>query len=171
MTMSPFRLSLLAMSALATLLFQGCTRFAPFEGYAYDCECGTMTWDGRELGMRMAEAEPLNADSTLWRYHVIADLRDAEELEARAEPRDIVLTVTAAFGGTPATLAFDEGDAGFTLKEVDSPAGSVNWTMGGANLDLSADGAGHTMVLNSLVATRGQQQLEVSGLFTFDLAD
>ena len=53
---SPFFLA----AALCAVVVSGCTKYAPYEGETFECECGMLEWDGRELGMRMAEVESLS---------------------------------------------------------------------------------------------------------------
>ncbi|MGB1573949.1 MAG: hypothetical protein ACPG85_06680, partial [Flavobacteriales bacterium] len=68
-----------------SVLALGCTRYDPYEGETFDCECGNLNWGGRELNLRMAEVEAL--DSVQFRYHIVADLRQEEAIVAREEPR------------------------------------------------------------------------------------
>jgi hypothetical protein len=170
--MNVSRTSLLSFASLglfALLTWTGCTRYAPYDGEFFDCECGTLVWDGRELGMRMAEVEQL--DSTTYRYHVIADLRDQEELDARMEPRNVILTLTTSFVGASTSLSLEAGDAAMTVQEVDSPGSEVPWTMNGADLAISASEEAHVMTLNSLSAKRGNKTVAASGEFTFEVGD
>ena len=67
------------MSLFATLgalmllgtLFTGCTKYDSYDGESFDCDCGYVVWDGRDLGMRMAEVEQLDSETssvtTSWR--------------------------------------------------------------------------------------------------------
>lgn len=172
MLMNVFRLSaasLVSVFALILLTWTGCTKYDPYVGESYDCECGTLTWSGRELGMRMAEVESL--DETTYRYHVIADLRNEEERASRMEPRDVVLTLTTELNGATTSLSFDAGDAAFDVQEVDSPGTGIPWSMEGADLAINVSGETHIMTLTSLSAKRGANTITASGEFIFDLVD
>jgi hypothetical protein len=170
--MNVFRFSpttLLTMTALVVLTLSGCTKFAPYDGETFDCECGNLTWSGRDLGMRMAEVELLN--ETTYRYHVIADLRNLEERENREEPRDIVFTLTTELNGGSTSLSLAAGDATLDLQEVDSPGTGIDWNMDGAELSITATPETHIITLTSLSATRGANTITASGEFIFDLVD
>lgn len=149
----------------------GCTKYNSFEGYAYDCECGELTWGDRALNMRMAEAEVISEDSTVWRYHVVADLRRPPEIENRDEPRDIVMTIQATITGDSTHHVFAAGDEAFALQEVDSPGYAISWAMEGAELSISTSSDAHTLVLHALSANRSGNVVDAQGVFTFDLED
>lgn len=159
----------LSLMALSLLTWTGCTKFAPYDGETFDCECGTLTWSGRELGMRMAEVESL--DENTYRYHVIADLRTPAEQEDRVEPRDIILTLTTDLNGATTNLSLSSGDSALEVQEVDSPGIGVDWTMAGAELSISVSEEAHVITLSSLSAQRGNNTVSASGEFMFDLVD
>ena len=62
------------------IAFVGCYDANDFVNPVYNCECGTMTYNGTELPLKMAEAiVPDSANPLSRRYHLVADLRsDAE---------------------------------------------------------------------------------------------
>lgn len=166
------RLSFTHMSFLAatiSALALGCTRYDPYEGETFDCECGNLNWGGRELNLRMAEVEAL--DSVQFRYHIVADLRQEEAILAREEPRDVVLTLTTELGGTSASLSFLANDENFTIQQVNSPNTTTPWTMDGASLNVMVGADMHTMTINELSARQGNTVLPVTGTLTFDLVD
>lgn len=121
--------------------------------------------------MRMAEAEVISEDSTVWRYHVVADLRREPEIENRDEPRDLVMTIQTTVTGDSSHHVFAAGDADFKLQEVDSPGIAVSWAMEGADLSISTSATSHTLVLHSLSANRAGNVVNAQGVFTFDLQD
>lgn len=166
------RLSLTHMSFMAAIistLVMGCTRYNPYEGETFDCECGNLTWGGRELNLRMAEVEAL--DSVEFRYHIVADLRQEEAILAREEPKDIVLTLTTELGGTSASLSFLANDENFTIQQVNSPNSTTPWAMDGASVDVLVGADVHTMSINDLSVSQGNTVLPVKGTLTFGLVD
>lgn len=169
MDLSRFINSIVPLSLLAILTATGCTKFAPFDGESYSCECGSLTWGGRELGMRMAEVVPL--DSTTFRYHMIADLRTEEELRDRIDSRDLILTLEASISGETTTLNLDAGDTRLTVLQVDAPDTSLPWLMQGAQMVVSTSDLTHDLSLTSLTVQRGGNVYSVSGEVTFTLED
>ena len=166
------RLSFTHMSlwaATISVLALGCTRYDPYEGETFDCECGNLNWGGRELNLRMAEVEAL--DSVEFRYHIVADLRQEEAIAAREEPRDVVLTLTTELGGSSAFLSFQANDENFTIQQVNSPSSTTPWTMDGASVNVMVGANAHTMTINDLSARQGNTVLPVTGTLTFDLVD
>ena len=162
---SPFFLA----AALCAVVVFGCTKYAPYEGETFDCECGMLEWDGRELGMRMAEVESLGGNT--YRYHIVADVRTPAELEARSEPRNLVLTLTTEINGANTNLSLNVGDPALTVQQVESPGTGVDWDMAGASLSIAVGEDAHTMVLGGLTATRGNNSIDASGEIIFYLAD
>lgn len=164
-------------SAFATLgalmlfgtLLSGCTKYDSYNGETFDCECGYVVWDGRDLGMRMAEVEQL--DSETYRYHIVADVRTLAEIEARDEPRDVVFTLTTALNGANTTLNLAAGDEALTVQQVESPGLGVDWAMSGASLSIAVSDNAHVMTMTNVSATRGNNTINATGEITFDLAD
>ncbi|MEC7693448.1 MAG: hypothetical protein VX446_03595 [Bacteroidota bacterium] len=157
-----------AMMLLGTLL-SGCTKYDSYDGESFDCDCGYVVWDGRDLGMRMAELEQL--DSGTYRYHIVADVRTLAEIEARDEPRDVVFTLTTSLDGANTTLNLSAGDEALTVQQVESPGLGVDWTMSGASLSIAVSDDAHVMTMTNVSATRGNNTIDATGEITFDLAD
>ncbi|MEC7950998.1 MAG: hypothetical protein VXZ28_02120 [Bacteroidota bacterium] len=170
-------MTLSRQSAFATLgalmllgtLFTGCTKYDSYDGESFDCDCGYLVWDGRDLGMRMAEVEQL--DSETYRYHIVADVRTLAEIESRDEPRDVVFTLTTALNGANTTLNLEAGDEALTVQQVESPGLGVDWTMSGASLSIAVGADVHVMTMTNVSATRGNNTIDVTGEITFDLVD
>jgi hypothetical protein len=84
--------ALVAFGSLLTLLiaFNGCYKGTDFINPVYDCACGTVSFNGTDYPLKMAEAvvpdslEPLSRS-----YHIVADLRTADEVDAHAEAHDL----------------------------------------------------------------------------------
>ena len=109
-----------ACAVFAILSLSGCTKYDPYTGEAFDCNCGNLTWDNRELNMRMAEVEDLG--DNVYRYHIIADMREPFEIEEHSEPRDIVLTLTTELLGPTTTIGLAAGEDDLVLQQIDSPS-------------------------------------------------
>jgi len=157
-----------ALMLLGTLL-SGCTKFDSYGGETFDCDCGYVVWDGRDLGMRMAEVEQL--DSATYRYHIVADVRTLAEIEARDEPRDLVFTLTTLLTGTNTTLNLSAGDEALTVQQVESPGTGIDWAMSGASLSIAVGDDAHVMTMTNVSASRGNNTIDATGEITFDLVD
>ena len=163
--MTRFTLTLMSMLTLAGLAaLQGCTKYDPFVGYAYDCECGSLQWDGRETEMRLAEAEWLSVN--VWRYHIVTDIRDEQELGSQSEPRDLALTLTTNFDGSFLSLAIDEQDTALLVRQIDAPGVVIPWEVTSANLQLEAADSTHSMIINSIVLEGTEGSVELKGTVT-----
>ena len=165
--LSPF--TALCCLILVLGMFSGCSRYDFYDGEIFDCDCGYMTWDGRNLNMRMAEVEHL--DSETFRYHIVADVRTRDEREAREEPRDVILTLSTALNGATTTIDLDGGDDALTIQQVESAGASLDWTMSGATVLIEVRDDKHIMNIASLSATRGNNTIDAMGEVTFDLVD
>ena len=160
--MTRFTFTMLSMLTLAGVaVLQGCTKYDPFVGYAYDCECGSIQWDGRETGMRLAEAESLGGN--VWRYHIVTDIRNEQELESQSEPRDLALTLTTNFDGSFLSLAIDEQDTALVVQQIDAPGVVIPWEITSANLQLQAADSTHNMTINSIVLAGTEGSVELKG--------
>ncbi len=73
--------------AIAT---SGCYKGSDFDNPVYSCECGSVTFQSTEYPLKMAEVvvpdslEPLSRS-----YHIVADLRSAEEVDAHVPAHDL----------------------------------------------------------------------------------
>lgn len=69
--------------ALVALAVAGCKKTDPFVNPVYQCNCGTITWDGTTYPLLMSEYVELSDDEP-WsrRYYFTADIRTADEVEA-----------------------------------------------------------------------------------------
>ena len=83
-------LPLLLIGLMAT--FSACYDADDFINPVYNCECGTMTYNGAQLPLKMAEAiVPDSANPLSRRYHLVADLRSEGEIEEHAAARDLTV--------------------------------------------------------------------------------
>lgn len=81
------RKSVLALFVVATaMLFFGCAKNEDFVNPVYECECGTITWQGAEYPLLLAEYIQPDDDNFLSRrYFLTADVR----LEGEVEPHNL----------------------------------------------------------------------------------
>ena len=88
--MTPHRIqfSLLIVALVGALA--GCYKAPEFINPVYSCECGSVTFGDSLYNLKMAEAvvpdslEPLSRS-----YHIVADLRTPEEVEAHVPAHDL----------------------------------------------------------------------------------
>ena len=107
----------------------------------------------------------------LWRYHIVTDVRDEQELEDRADPRDLSLTLTTEFNGSFTSLVIDAQDTLLQAQQVDAPSAIVPWTVVSANLQLEGDTGRHTMRINSIVLEGAPGEAALTGTVTLSVND
>ena len=89
--------SFAAITALviAWSLVSGCYKSPEFINPVYDCECGNIGFNGSDYALKMAEAvvpdslEPLSRS-----YHIVADLRTPEEVEAHLPAHELTFRMS-----------------------------------------------------------------------------
>ena len=160
---------ILPFVALAILVWSGCTKYDDYQGEVYDCECGSMVWDGRDATLRLAEAVLL--DSSVYRYHIVADVRTQSELDARIDPRDVSISWTIDLNGASTSVGAEQGDPSLMVEQVDAPGVGTPWNIAGAQATVQTSAVNHTMSLTQLNVSRGGVVVSASGEFTFDLVD
>lgn len=75
---------------LVGALASGCYKGPEFINPVYICDCGQVEFNGKEMPLKMAEIvvpdslEPLSRS-----YHIVADLRTAEQVDAHADAHDL----------------------------------------------------------------------------------
>ncbi|HBL38394.1 MAG TPA: hypothetical protein DDZ19_04810 [Flavobacteriales bacterium] len=87
-----FEHTLTVFGTLLLLAFAatGCYKGSDFDNPVYLCDCGTVNFQNSEYPLKMAEAvvpdslEPLSRS-----YHIVADLRSAEEVDAHVDAHDL----------------------------------------------------------------------------------
>jgi hypothetical protein len=89
--MTRFSTTALAGFTLALLtLVTGCYQAPEIINPAYDCACGTIEFNGDAFPLKMAEAIIPDSTNQLSRtYHIVADLRSQEEIDAHVEAHDL----------------------------------------------------------------------------------
>lgn len=87
---TPASIAAFAAVIAAWSLATGCYKNPEFVNPVYDCACGTVGFNGSDYSLKMAEAvvpdslEPLSRS-----YHIVADLRTAEEVDAHVPAHDL----------------------------------------------------------------------------------
>lgn len=72
--------------------FSACYEADEFVNPVFNCECGSMTYNGTELPLKMAEAiVPDSLNPLSRRYHLVADLRSEVEVKEHAPARDLTV--------------------------------------------------------------------------------
>ena len=137
--------STIVFSTLLTL--SGCTKHEPFVNIEFDCECGTLNLDGRDLTVRLAEGYapetgPSPEDPVLWKYFVVADFRTENEVTYHAPSHDLEFSVNFESMGGSTTL-----DAAIALhvKEIELPNLDVEWTILGGTVKVVQTDSIHTL--------------------------
>ena len=80
----------LAAMAFAVIAVTGCYKAPDFVNPVYTCDCGSVTFQESDYALKMAEVvvpdslEPLSRS-----YHIVADLRSAEEVDAHVAAHDL----------------------------------------------------------------------------------
>ncbi len=159
----------LSFAALVILILSGCTKYNDFEGEVYDCDCGSMVWDGRDVTLRLAEVVSL--DDSAVRYHIVADVRTQAELDAQIDPRDVSIAWTVNLEGSNTNLTASQGDPNLMVEQIDAPGVGTPWNIAGAQATVTTSTLDHTMSLTQLNVSRGGVVVTASGEFTFDLVD
>lgn len=80
----------LGMVFLMGAVIVGCYKSDDFINPVYNCNCGTVNYLGSEIPLKMAEIVVPDSTEVLSRsYHIVADLRTAEEVNAHAAAHDL----------------------------------------------------------------------------------
>lgn len=87
------RLSL-SIVAIASIIVAGalssCSKTPDFINPVYDCACGTIEYKGESYALKMAEIVVPDTTNSLSRsYHIVADMRTPEEIDAHVPAHDV----------------------------------------------------------------------------------
>ena len=163
-----FRKPAFSAFIVTLIALQGCTKYDDRDDGRYRCECGNLDWNGRDLELRMAEVVPI--DSVTFAYHVVADLRTQNQIDAGIPAKDIVFDLVLGFDDDE-ELTLESGDASFTIQELQAPASSTDWFMERAVVDVDITETNHMFELRELTTSRNGMTVNASGEFNFDLDD
>ena len=145
--MKTLRISIIAFIAVATIA--SCTKHDTFENTLFDCECGTMDLDGRELTVRLAEGFiPDSTNQDLWRYLVIADYRTEEEQINHTPSEDVSFTVDIEVSGGSAN---EPATDVLTATFIELPTETV-WTVTEGDVSVNAGDSIHTLSFSNVIA-------------------
>ena len=138
----------LYLSAIASFIIVGCNKRASFENELFDCECGTLSLNNRDLNIRLAAGFNLDASNTdFWRYHIVADYRTEEEQINHTPSEDLSLTVELTYSGSSAS-----GDAVdvLTANYLEIPVDEM-WDVTEGTVEVNAGDSIHTLTLSNVV--------------------
>ncbi|MGB2135167.1 MAG: hypothetical protein ACPHYG_04175 [Flavobacteriales bacterium] len=136
MTANRIQFSLLIVALVGALA--GCYKAPEFINPVYSCECGSVTFGDSLYNLKMAEAvvpdslEPLSRS-----YHIVADLRTPEEVDAHVPAHD--LTFHFSFPVLDAVMydvqqediqhivqVINHGDDLHPIRDYKATAGTIN---------------------------------------------
>ena len=141
--------ALISVFALIIIL-SGCTKHEPFVNIEFDCECGTLSINDRELAIRLAEGfVPSDESPNLYRYHVVADLRTENEASHHNPNHDIAFTVDVITDGASTTV--DAVDV-LVANEIEAPSLNVNWDISGGLIKVLKTDSTHTLTFTNVQA-------------------
>ena len=92
---TPASIAVLAALAITWSLATVCYKSPEFVNPVYDCACGSVAFNGSDYNLKMAEAvvpdslEPLSRS-----YHIVADLRTSDEVDAHVPAHDLTFRVS-----------------------------------------------------------------------------
>ena len=151
-TMKTIFLSTSTIVFAALLTLSGCTKHEPFVNIEFNCECGALNLDGRDLTLRLAEgyapeAGPSPEGPVLWKYYAVADFRTDNEVTYHAPSHDLEFSVNIETMGSSTTL-----DAAIALhvNEIEVPNIDVEWTISGGTVKVVQTDSIHTLTFTDV---------------------
>jgi hypothetical protein len=135
---------------VSVILLSGCTKHEPFVNIEFDCECGVLSINDRELTVRLAEGfVPSDESPNLYRYHVVADLRTENEVAQHDPSHDIAFTVDIITDGASTTVnAIDV----LVANEIEAPSLDLNWDISGGLIKVLKTESSHTLTFTNVQA-------------------
>lgn len=155
--MKTMRISLIAYVTIATIA--SCTKHDDFKNTLFDCECGTLNVNDRDITLRLAEGyNPDTSNTDLWRYHVVADYRTEEEQTNHTPSEDLDFIVDMEYDENSSDEdAVDVLTATFIeLSDADI------WEITDGEVSVSQGDSTHTLTFSDVIAD-GRQ---INGEFT-----
>ena len=165
--MKTIRTTLFALVAVG--LVASCTKHETFVNTLFDCECGTLALDGRDLNVRLAEGYFLDlihihndADPAHdhWRYHVLVDFRTVDEIANHVPSHDVALTVDIPL--TAGTTDTGQAIAVLTANEIEAPGMDVFWNITGGEITVNKTDSLHTLIFSNVVTNKGTINAELT---------
>ncbi|PCJ80201.1 MAG: hypothetical protein COA49_09470 [Bacteroidetes bacterium] len=147
--MKPISTALFTLVA-SIFILSGCTKHEPYVNIVYNCECGSMSLDGRDLAVRLAEGYvPSESSPNLFRYHVVADLRTSNEVDHHNPSHDIAFTIEVITDGSSTTVnAVDV----LMANELEAPSLDVDWNIAGGVVKVIKTDSLHTLTFSNVSA-------------------
>ena len=164
--MKAIRTTIFAFVAIA--LVASCTKHETFVNTLFDCECGTLALDGRDLNVRLAEgyfldlmhihddAQPAHDH---WRYHVLVDFRTVDEIANHVPSHDVALTVDIPLTGSSNT---GQAIAVLVENEIEAPGMDVFWDITGGEITVNKTDSLHTVTFLNVVTNKGTINAELT---------
>lgn len=141
------RISLIAFVAMATIA--SCTKYDEFENTLFDCECGTLNINDRDITLRLAEGyNPDTSNTELWRYHVVADYRTEEEQINHTPSEDLEFIVDMEYDESSS----DENAADvLTVTFIELNDADI-WEITDGEVSVSQGDSTHTLNFSEIIA-------------------
>ncbi len=154
------RISLIAFAAIATIA--SCTKHDDFENTLFDCECGTLNVNDRDITLRLAVGyNPDTANTDFWRYHVIADYRTEEEKINNTSSEDLDFIVNVEYDGSNT----DEDAVDILTATYIKLNDSDIWEITNGEVSVIQGNSTHTLTFSDIIAD-GRQ---INGEFTVSI--
>ena len=135
--------------AMVSFFAIGCTKHEDFTNEVFDCECGTLTIESRDLSVRLAEGfVPDSSSPDMWRYHIVADYRTEEERINHIPSKDTSLTIDIAHSGLSAS---DDAFNVMTAQYIHVPYNAM-WDISQGSVEVSVNDGTHTVTLSNILA-------------------
>tara|TARA_B100000683_G_C12488648_1_gene553880 strand:- start:1454 stop:1933 length:480 start_codon:yes stop_codon:yes gene_type:complete len=158
--MKTLRLSLIAFVAIATIA--SCTKHDDFENTLFDCECGTLNVNDRDITLRLAEGyNPDTSNTNLWRYHVVADYREEEPQHNHTPSEDLDFIVNMEYDGSSSSK--DAVDV-LTVTFLEQNNADI-WEITDGEVIVNKNVASHNLIFSNIIA----DGKEINGQFTVSI--
>jgi hypothetical protein len=146
--MKAIKTTLIAVMAIA--MIAGCTKHETFVNLLFDCECGTITLNDRDLSIRLAEGyAPDSTNADLWRYHVVADFRTENEVANHIPNQDLAFTVQMNLTGSSTTA---NAVGALTVNELEAQVTDAFWDVVGGDVKVDRTDSLHTLTFLNVEA-------------------
>jgi len=156
-------------AVVAVALVASCTKHETFVNTLFDCECGTLSLDGRNLNVRLAEGyfldlmhihDDMQIAHDHWRYHVVVDFRTEDEIANHVPSHDVACTIDIPL--TPSTSDTGQALAVLTANEIEVNGMDVFWGITGGEITVNKTDTLHTLTFSNVVTNKGTINAELT---------
>tara|TARA_B110000444_G_scaffold259273_1_gene302500 strand:+ start:841 stop:1347 length:507 start_codon:yes stop_codon:yes gene_type:complete len=155
-------------AVIAVALVASCTKYETFVNTLFDCECGTLSLDGRNLNVRLAEGYFHNGAYNdagqiahdYWRYHVVVDFRTEDEIANHVPSHDVACTIAIPL--TSGTSDTGQALAVLTANEIEVDGMDVFWDITGGEITVNRTDTLHTLIFSNVVTNKGTINAELT---------